>query len=171
MARKTVRVTLRCRNCGRLYPIKPWLFLRAAGYCSRKCGAAQRLYSMDHFWASVEPEPNSGCWLWMRARWKGYGKLMVGGRSMLARRFSFAVVFGRELPPDIVLDHKCQNKACVNPGHLEPVTSPENTRRTAKAMCEQGHPWDRYNGGRPRCSVCELARLHRWREKRRMAAA
>lgn len=33
------------------------------------------------------------------------------------------------LPSDMVLDHLCRVRHCVNPLHLEPVTAGENVRR------------------------------------------
>jgi hypothetical protein len=34
------------------------------------------------------------------------------------------------IPAGLEFNHLCRNRLCVNPKHLEPVTSVENTRRT-----------------------------------------
>lgn len=37
----------------------------------------------DRFWDKIEPEPNSGCWLWIGAlRTNGYGTLRATPRSL-----------------------------------------------------------------------------------------
>jgi hypothetical protein len=33
------------------------------------------------------------------------------------------------MDPDLVSDHLCRRRPCVNPWHIEPVTVSENTRR------------------------------------------
>lgn len=65
------------------------------------------------------------CWIWLCYRNKdGYGR--IGGRP--AHCVLYEQKYGK-VPDGFQLDHKCKIRACVNPDHVEPVTSAENTRR------------------------------------------
>lgn len=89
-----------------------------------------------------------GCWIWKgRTENGGYGSVYFAGRKWPAHRLAW-VAFGGMLPgQDLVLDHLCRNPACVNPQHLEPVTSGENVRRGEspiavagrRVFCVRGH--------------------------------
>ena len=82
----------------------------------------------------VHIEPYSGCWIYSGA-WsaRGYGRKAVrqsNGKTCnrLAHRISFELFRG-EVPKGMALDHLCRTRCCVNPSHLEPVTSRENSIR------------------------------------------
>jgi len=88
------------------------------------------------------------CWEWTGARnTSGYGQACLGGRTWGAHRLVYLLVMGQL--PDLPLDHLCRNRLCVNPEHMEPVTSAENTRRSplvgaknaAKRHCPRGHEY------------------------------
>lgn len=77
-------------------------------------------------------DPITGCWLWqLSLNNKGYGRINVNGVVEYAHRVFYKRHNG-EIPEGLELDHKCSNRACVNPDHLEPVTHTVNLRRGAK---------------------------------------
>ena len=107
--------------------------------------------AFERFERWVEPEPMSGCWLWLGARdSSGYGQLWVNGRVVGAHRFAYETFIG-PIAAGLHLDHGCRNHSCVNPGHVEPVTVLENLMRgipgqwVARSHCPSGHPFNTAN--------------------------
>jgi hypothetical protein len=73
------------------------------------------------------------CWIWQLALSEdGYGSVSVGRSTVAAHRFYYEQRFG-PIPEGLELDHLCRVRSCVNPEHLEPVDSAENTRRGLNA--------------------------------------
>lgn len=71
------------------------------------------------------------CHIWLGALSdEGYGDFSIKHRTIRAHRVGYLWRFG-EIPEETpLLDHvNCLGRFCVNPGHLEPVTNRENTRR------------------------------------------
>ena len=87
---------------------------------------------IDRFMKYVEPELNSGCWLWSggSAR-RGYGAFYFRGRLSVASRVSW-IIFCGEIPEStgrnkICVLHRCDTPQCVNPSHLFLGTKKVNT--------------------------------------------
>jgi hypothetical protein len=66
------------------------------------------------------------CWNWKRSLGSGYGRFQVNKIRMLAHRFSYMIYVG-SIMENKLINHKCRNKKCVNPSHLEEVTAQQNT--------------------------------------------
>jgi hypothetical protein len=82
---------------------------------------------------------DTGCWVWRRGKTKaGYGQMYVDGKTVYAHRVYYEG-YVADIPPGLVIDHLCRNRACCNPDHLEPVSFAENMRRTRRPSCKRGH--------------------------------
>lgn len=69
------------------------------------------------FWANVEPEPNTGCWIFLGSRIpNGYGMFVTGGKNRLAHRVAYELQHG-PIPRGKVVRHRCHLKLCM--WHLE----------------------------------------------------
>lgn len=130
--------------------------------------------AIDRFrnWYVVNEE--TGCWDWQGFTLRGYGRFWHDG-GQLAHRFAYEHYRGA-ISDDLVVDHLCRNRSCVNPDHMELVTPAENTRRgerATRATCPSGHPYDKVTTNRRtghqqrRCSTCdrEYFRVRYQREK------
>lgn len=93
------------------------------------------------------------CWNWFGAMLpNGYGSIQRDRRQTGAHRAMFELLRG-PIPDGMVIDHLCRNRRCVNPAHMEPVTSRVNVlrgeghtaRNAKKTHCVHGHPFDAEN--------------------------
>lgn len=134
---------------------------------SNPVGAASVL---ERFNSKYEEDEN-GCWVWIGAMSSvGYGRFKVSGRLVSPHRWSYENFVG-PIPENLVIDHLCRNRRCVNPQHLEAVSHRENVLRgigptafnARKTHCPSGHLLSGPNlyltpQGRRACFECQRLR-------------
>jgi HNH endonuclease len=128
-------------------------------------------YCTDRNGPIPQHRPELGrCWVWTRGLNKGYAYVRIGKRKVQAYRVNYERWIG-PIPPGMLLDHLCRNRACVRPTHLDPTTYSQNTRRSpvhvsvaraARDRCPAGHLFDEANtrwwNGVRYCRACQAAR-------------
>lgn len=116
-------------GCGLQAPVyrgKQCRYLR--GHCGAQKARKKIRYAVEEV---------TGCWIWLLGTRDGYGVEKVDGKYGGAHVHSYER-HRRPVPEGLVLDHVvCGNRRCINPWHLEAVTSAVNTRRGRKAKINQ----------------------------------
>lgn len=129
---------------------------------------------LRRFNEKIEKANGAGCWNWTGALNDGYGSFCAYGGVNAAHRVA-VVLSGRSIPADMVVDHICRNRKCVNPEHLRIVDNYTNLHENSMAAahvfgtathCIRGHPFDEENTvvskvGYRSCRECNRARDRR----------
>jgi hypothetical protein len=172
--------TKSCEVCGiafsrpKRFNRRSWAKVR---FCSQKCmGIERRIDPLVRLKRSVIID-HKGCWLWQLYKDRGgYGRMLVNYKSRSVPRLSFELYCG-PIPPGLQLHHKCNNRGCCNPLHMELLTPSLHLDRSPKSVtfinkfkthCVRGHEFTKENtyidrrGGR-NCRKCMA--IHRRKYK------
>jgi len=129
--------------------------------------------------SEVVVDAQSGCWV-IPGREDKYSRIhaKAEGLAEQAHRYIYETFVG-PIGPGLVLDHVCGKRGCINPFHLEPVTTQTNTRRgrsglrgAAKTHCVRGHPLSgenlhlSFSEGRGVMRCCKACTAERSRRRR-----
>jgi hypothetical protein len=83
---------------------------------------------LDIYEGRIQPEPNSGCWIWTGSRnTKGHGEVRINWQKHYTHRLSWELRNG-PIPDGLWVLHKCDNATCCNPDHLYLGTHNDNMR-------------------------------------------
>lgn len=125
---------------------------------------------VNRFLSKISASDN--CWTWLGTPTKtGYGRFKNKGEMYYAHRVSYSI-FNGEIKKDLVIDHICKNRLCVNPEHLRQVTISQNVKENSnapsainreKTTCIRGHLLSgenlRYENGKQGikriCKICK----------------
>jgi hypothetical protein len=127
-------------------------------------GVYPRPTEVEKFWRKTRRRSN-GCWEWIGTlNSAGYGVMKTNRHQVRVHRWAYERYVG-PIPEGLEPDHLCNVRHCVNPEHIELVTSAENNRRRdqRKTHCYmRGHPWIPENWiyfqGRRFCRPCHEIR-------------
>lgn len=166
---------IKCPDCGSDAPIVKCNGHSWVGgwicFCIRKRKAIKEL-------ERLRIVTDSGCWEWQgRIDKGGYGRKKIrkdGINYYNVHQVSF-VVYNGDIPFGNEIDHKCRNRKCFNPDHLQAITKKENILlgigptavNARKTHCNRGHPLSGDNlyvfkDGRRDCKLCQRIRGLRW---------
>ena len=139
---------------------------------------------VERFWERVAKCGWDECWVWLGDCRDGYGRVTVASKNVVAHRFAWELEYG-PIPEGIFVLHRCDNRPCVNAGHLFLGTQKDNMDDMVqkhgnpfsnKTHCKRGHPFTGVNlyvapTGKRGCHICMKMRARRTYLRRLAKAA
>lgn len=116
------------------------------------------------FWSRLNKIPN-GCWEWLLSVVnKGYGACWFQNKRWYVHRLAYYLSNGVLPSSQEDVHHKCHNKICCNPEHLELLSKKKHASidnaNSNKTSCHIGHIFDSVNtyhakNGSRACRKCK----------------
>jgi HNH endonuclease len=136
---------------------------------------------LQRFFDRINTYDMNKCWEWINGRTKGgyagFRYYFNGVKGYQGHVYSY-LRFKGDIPKGLVVHHICNNRPCVNPTHLEAVTTRQNIQmgntgqyNKIKTHCPLGHPYDekntRVHKNRRVCATCADSRTLFYRFKKK----
>ncbi len=126
---KTVSALVKCQFCCLNFEVARFR-AKTQKFCSKKCEGDSRVIPPMMRLRYIVDE--NGCWLWTGALDDGgYAAMSIRRKTTRVHVVTYVDKNG-PVPTGLELDHLCRIRRCINPDHLEAVTSLVNTQRGAR---------------------------------------
>jgi len=134
-----------CRYCG--IEFKSYSSQNRA-YCNKQCSDKSKENSIDDILNRLDIIWPTACWEWIGGRSYGYGRCSFQGIDGITVHKLVYEYYKGPIPKGLEPHHRCKNKVCANPDHMEILTRKEHLLRhssptainSRKTHCPQGHP-------------------------------